>query len=309
MTTPTRNTKNTNTHTPTIIQQNDVASPNNQANAVNVQINPLVQSKTVAVTAFYKLHHTTISQGRFSYKDLFTFDIMQQSAVVNGDHFDFLLSKIPQDFGFIGFVDSDLGGGKYIISVITGEEYRRNVDQETGKVDIPGETPTLVPGETPEKNAKKPKILQVSMKLPVDSQKCVKRLLFGPKSCLSVDEPVLPYAFVSDNILVSRDDLEDFCDCERMLIWFFIKDHPECKKKQGFKDLLLAHFDHAKKFQLLSSANQINLFDSDLDFALESAFGNLNELTKDAFMAFWSWYGLAIRILLKVCIFIFGLIL
>jgi hypothetical protein len=234
-----------------------------------------VQEFTVEVKAFYKLHPTTTTEGRYEGED-FTFDLIRQDSWKRGDHFDFKLTKIPSDFGFIGLVDADLGNGRYKISKIKAEEYRRMVDNE---------------------------ILQIGVELPFDSQKNVKRLLFGPKSVFNQQIPVLPYAFVSDHILISRTDSADFVECERMLLWFFLKNR-DILSSNKFGSLLEYHFERRKKFLYPTQAHleKFHMRKEEVKELIEYAFsrnsGNL--LSKESFMSFWGGYGFALILILKV---------
>jgi hypothetical protein len=240
----------------------------------------ITQQKKVKVTAFYKLHPTTNTEGRLEWKNI-AYDIIRMDSVKRGDHFDFKLSKIPSDFAFIGWIDADIGTeenpNRYLITPIKCDEYRR------------------MDGD----------ILQIALDLPIDSGKCVKRLLFGPKSVLSQENPELPYAFVSDHILVSKKESPDFVECERMLMWFFFKNGEEFSFQQ-FPGLILHHFERKKKFMYPSNPNIIEkaqLKDNDMKEIIAIAFPNgpqSSALSKERFMQFWNWYAYTEALILKV---------
>lgn len=189
-----------------------------------------------------------------------------------------LVSRIKNKLIHLGFVDADMGDSKYKISIIKAQEYRRTYEE----------------------------ILQVALDLPFDSKKCVKRLLFGPKSVLTQQEPVLPYAFVSDNILVSKKEAEDFVECERMLMWFFHK----TKKinREMLTSLIKKHFNHRKIFlyEKTPIIDKIDLRKNELEDIINLAFKNNKTcLEKEDFMTFWAWYGFAVILVLRVNIKLF----
>lgn len=74
----------------------------NLQNIGNTMAGPEEPNYLIAkINAFYKLHSTSISEGRFEGED-FTYDLSRIDFVKRGDHYDFKLTKIPNDFGFIG---------------------------------------------------------------------------------------------------------------------------------------------------------------------------------------------------------------